>query len=187
MARFPKHVVIIAHIDPSKPDGVAFHMETPNGEKLESLVFSKNDEKMAKKDEHELHFSLVQESGQTLEFAQSLTDVLWVAWGDKDHEPPCPQSQPANCPDPVFYAEKSTPKKLTVVNTNPDETFFSFTINFTDRTATGAKKLIPFDPIGENKNGGIGRTDPWGFTASTTTTVVLVGAAAVLLGYLLLS
>jgi len=184
--RFPKHVNIIAHEDASKPDGVAFHLETPNGEKLESIVFSKDDELMAKKDEHELHFSLVQESGMTLEFAQSLTDVLWVAWGDKDHIPPCPTSGTGKA-DPIFYAEKSVPKKLTVVNTNPSNSFFSFTINFVDSSTQGVKKLIPYDPIGDNRNGG-SSIDPKGIaSASISNTMIAVGVALVLaVGYVLL-
>ena len=185
--RYPKHVNIIASEDPSKPDGVDFHLEKPDGTRLASIVFDKGGEGMSHDDEHEVHFSLVQESGMTLEFAQSKKDVLWVAWGDKDHEPPCPETQPANCPDPVFYAEKSAPKKLTVVNTNPKKSFFSFTINFVDPHSQTPTKLIPFDPIGENKNGGIGASES-SFALASSTVALLVGVAVVLaIGYVLLT
>ena len=186
--RYPKNINIIAKLDPAKPDGVDFHMERPNGDKLETVVFDKKDDPgMGKGDEHEVSFTLIQETGMTLEFAHSLTDVLWVEWGTATKEPPCPETEPENCPDPIFYAERSTPRRMTAVNTNPSQQFFSFTINFTDRTATGPKKLIPFDPIGENKNGGIG-LDPSGFTASTSTLTILAGVAVVLaIGYILLS
>jgi hypothetical protein len=184
MARYPKHINVIAHDDPQKPDGVEFHLEDTKGNKLESIVFSKKDDGMYQSDQHELHFKLVQEKGMTLEFAQDLKDALWVAWGDKNHIPPCPKVRPANCPDPVFWAEHSAPNNLTVINTNPDSKFFSFTLNFVDSTATGAAKLIPYDPIGENQNGGINRS--WLSDVSTTTIVVGVAVVAVL-GFVLLT
>lgn len=185
--KFPKHVNIIAARDPSKPDGVHFHMERPNGAELESIVFDKKGEGMGKQDDHELKFKLIQESGMTLEFAQDLKDVLWVAWGDKDHEPSCPMAPPANWPDPVFFAETSAPKRLTVVNKNPDNRFFAFTINFTDKAATGPKKLISYDPIGENKNGGSTKNPGFNASMNTTVTVVACVAIALVIGYVLLT
>jgi len=154
MARYPRHINIIAERDNSKPDGVAFRMETPQGGQLEALVFSKDDERMKKEDEHEVHFKLVQEGGMTLEFAQSLRDALWVAWGTASNSPECPKSRPANTPDPIFYAERSSVDKLRVVNTNPDSCKFAFALNFVDPHSTTPTKLITYDPGGENQDGG---------------------------------
>lgn len=157
MARYPKHINVIAVRDSSKPDGVDFHMETPQGRRLETLVFSKDAEKMARKDEHEVHFRLVQQSGMTLEFAQSLQDALWVEWGDETAQPDCPKSRPRASPDPIFYAERSPGNKLVAVNTNPAKAFFSFALNFVDPHSPTPSKLISFDPGGENQNGGVER------------------------------
>ena len=92
----------------------------------------------------------------TLEFAHSKQDVLWVEMGDEDNMPDCPKEEPDQ-PCAIFYAEKSTPNMLTVVNTNPCRQHFSYTINFVDRTNQGPKKLIPYDPGGTNTNEGENR------------------------------
>lgn len=170
--KFPKHVNIIAKRDSSKPDGYKFHMESPNGSHLEVLSFNKTDEKMKEKDVHEVYFRLIQEQGMTLEFAHNLEDALWVAWGDEDTIPPCPTKRPDK-KDEIFYADRSRPRTLVAVNTNPSRQFFSFCINFVDSTASGPKKLIPYDPPGDNQDGGIGMTDQ---------RFVLVGAISGALG-----
>ena len=173
MARKGMKVTIVAKIDQSKPDGVDFRMEDENGAQLDTLVFSKDKYPgMKKNDDHEVSFELDQEQGLTLEFAHSLDDVLWVEMGDKETMPPCPTKEPDPKTD-IFYAEKSRPLKMTAVNTNPCKQLFSFTINFTDRTNQGPKKLIPFDPGGSNQNGG----EP-PFTDASINTNLVVGAIA---------
>jgi hypothetical protein len=158
MSRRPMHVTIVAEEDASKPDRIAFHMEDSKGCKLPDdipLTFSKKGHSppMYKTDEHEIHFKLKQDPGMTLEFAHSKQDVLWVEMGDEDNMPDCPKEEPDQ-PCAIFYAEKSTPNTLIVVNTNPCKQHFSYTINFVDRTNPGPKKLIPYDPGGTNSNEG---------------------------------
>jgi hypothetical protein len=184
MARKAKHIIIFAKSDSNKPNGVDFHMEDAKGCKLESIVFNKFDEGMYKEDQHEVHFKLVQEKGMTLEFAQNLDDVLWVAWGDQDHIPECPKTRPPNTPDPIFYAENSAPNQLRVVNTNADKSFFNFAINFVDRTATGPVQLITYDPIGENQNSGIHRWDTfYDFVTAPSTMLVVNLVLVIAVGY----
>ncbi|MFS8085826.1 MAG: hypothetical protein ACMG6H_09365 [Acidobacteriota bacterium] len=108
---------------------------------------------MKKNDNHEVRFKLVQESGMTLEFAQSPSDALWVAWGTETTYPPCPKTKPSQ-PDTIFYAEKSIGNKLVAVNTNPAVCLFSFTLNFVDPHSSTPAKLIPYDPGGGNQDGG---------------------------------
>ena len=185
MARKQKHIIIFAKRDSDKPDGVDFHMEGAEGCKLESIVFNKYKEQMYKDDHHEVHFRLVQESGMTLEFAQSLDDVLWVAWGDPDHIPACPKARPPSTPDPIFHAEHSAPNHFRAVNTNIEKSFFSFCINFVDRTATGpGVKLIPYDPIGENQNSGINQWNAFSDFVTAPSTMLAISLALVIaVGY----
>jgi hypothetical protein len=188
MARFKTSYNVIAKADPQSANGVHFDLADDDGNKPENLEFDKSKhDNMGKKDDHEVSFALIQEPGMTLEFAQGLKDVLWVAWGDESHAPACPKTMPATCPDPIFFADHSAPNKLRTVNTNPAHCWFSFTLNFVDPHSQTPTKLIPFDPIGENKNGGIGRSDS-SFALTSSTVALLIGVAVVLaIGYVLLT
>ena len=178
---------VIAKLDPSAPDGVHFDLADDDGNKPENLEFDKSKHSgMGKKEVHEVTFELIQEPGMTLEFAQSRKDALWVAWGDATHAPACPTSRPATAPDPIFYAQQSSPNKLKTVNVNPAHCWFSFTLNFVDPHSQTPTKLIPFDPIGENKNSGIDRSDT-SFVTSTTVAVVACVAVVLAIGYVLLN
>lgn len=175
MARKGMTVTIVAKIDQSKPDGVDFHMEDEDGVQIDTLVFRKDKYPgMKKDDDHEVSFGLDQEQGLTLEFAHSLDDVLWVEMGDDQTIPPCPTTEPAQ-KSTIFFAERSRPRRMVAINTNPKCQKFSFTINFIDRTNSGPKKLIPFDPGGSNENGGVG------FMDTQLNTLILVGFASAVL------
>jgi len=184
--KVPKHFKIVAEPDAKKPDGVDFHIADAKGFRVETLIFNKKLEGMHHDDDHEVHFELIQESGMTLEFAQSLDDVLWVAWGDKTHIPACPKKKPPPVTPAIFYATGSHVNKMTAVNTNPQECYFSFCINFVDPHSQTPTKLIPFDPIGENQNSGITRS--WLSDMSATTMAVGIAAVAIVavLGFMLL-
>ena len=179
MARKPMQVTILAKPHPTDAAEYAFQIEDHHKTKLKAsdpLVFRKGDfPGMKKSDVHEVKFKLDQQPGMTLEFAQSAEDVFWVAMGDEHTEPPCPDERPDKASD-VIFVDKSTPQVLTVINTNPCPQKFSFTINFVDRTHTGPKKLIPYDPGGSNQNGGIDGFDP-----GIATNVIAGAVAAVAL------
>lgn len=176
---FNKKIIIIAENDPQAEDRVRFRMEDKDGCELTSLVFSKDREPgMKKADHHRVIFKLVQDSGMTLEFAPSEADALCVLWGTKT-------DLPAECPkapmpkDPIFYAHKSNGNTLVAINTNPDERKFKFTLNFVDPHSSTPNKLIPYDPPGDNQDGGIGKFD-WnhalvgvGSAVATTATIAL--------------
>lgn len=174
MARKKENVTIVAKPHATKAGQYDFHMEDDQGRELLTLEFSKDKYPgMKKNDDHEVHFELVQQEGMTLEFAHSLDDVLWVEMGDEYTMPPCPKKEP-NPPCTIFYAEKSHPRKMIAVNTNPARQKFSFTINFVDSTHQGPKKLIPFDPGGSNQNGG----EPPDIIDAGISTNVIIGAIA---------
>jgi hypothetical protein len=177
---WPKKINIVAAPDPHAENGVTFHMEDQNGDELETLVFNKDQEPGMKKDEHhEVRFKLIQESGMTLEFAQSPSDALWVAWGTRDTYPACPQTKPAQ-KDTIFYATKSNANTLTAINTNPTECLFSFSLNFVDPHSSTPTKLIPYDPGGGNQDGGEPPFIGGDISASTGTVRVIALAVGVL-------
>lgn len=186
---WPKRINIIAENDPHAENGVSFRMEDQHGFELTSLVFSKDQEPgMNKKDHHEVRFKLIKQSGMTLEFAPTEADALCVVWGTKTAFPSeCPKAPMPK--DPIFYATKSNGNTLVAINTNPDERKFNFTLNFVDPHSSTPHKLIPYDPPGDNQDGGIGDFD-WshvlvgvGSAVMTTATIAL---AASLGGYRLL-
>ena len=173
--RWTKKITVVAETDPQAPDGVAFHMEDENGDELLTLDFSKDQiQGMMKNDNHEVRFKLNQESGMTLEFAQSPSDALWVAWGTETTYPPCPKTKPST-PDTIFYAEKSNGNTLVAVNTNPAVCLFSFTLNFVDPNSSTPTKLIPYDPGGGNQDGG---TPPFQNVGSFTAYLVIALVSA---------
>lgn len=178
MKKIKTEITIIAEPDPAKPDGVSFRMTDEDGACLDTLVFDKKKNGMSKNEVHDVHFRLVQQSGMTLEFAQSLNDVLWVTWGSPDSPPPCPTTRPPEDPDPQFWAYQSTPKKMKARNKNPEQQWFSFTINFVDPKSSTPTKLIPYDPVGENKNGGIDRFQMFLASISEPATVMVVSLLA---------
>ena len=177
---WPRKINIIAAPDPHAENGVSFHMEDEKGDELETLIFSKDAQPGMKKDDHhEVRFKLVQESGMTLEFAQSPSDALWVAWGTRDTYPPCPEAKPSQ-PDTIFYATKSNGNTLVAINTNPSECLFSFSLNFVDPDSSTPTKLIPYDPGGGNQDGGEPPFIGGDFTANTNK----VGMIALVVGIL---
>ena len=186
---FDKKIIIIAERDPHAADGVHFRMEDKDGCELTSLVFCKDREPgMKKGDRHRVIFKLVKDSGMTLEFAPTEADALCVLWGTKTDLPAaCPKAPMPK--DPIFYADKSNGNTLVAINTNPEKLKFKFTLNFVDPHSSTPNKLIPYDPPGDNQDGGIGFFE-WnhvlvgvGSAIMTTATIAL---AASLGGYRLL-
>ena len=158
MARKEMKVTIHAEPHATKAGEYQFYMTDHKNQTVKGntpLTFRKRDfDEMKCSDHHEVKFKLDQEPGMKLEFAQSLDDVLWVTMGKEGDPgfPACPTEKTAK--NDVFFAERSSGNTLTVINTNPCEQNFSFTINLVDSTATGPQKLIPYDPPGSNQNGG---------------------------------
>jgi hypothetical protein len=180
MGRVEMTVKVFAKKDSSAKDGIQFHLEDCDGCVLDRVVFDKTKHKgMHKKDEHLVYFELHQDPGMMLKFATDANVALWVAQGTEKRPPPCPQVQP-NTFNPIFYGCDSQASKLTAVNSNPKKCFFSFTLNFVDSKSATPNKLISYDPVGQNKNGGVGLHD-----SNVDYAAVLIGAAAAgLLGYL---
>ena len=160
-------------------------MEDERGRQLTSLVFSKDQEPgMNKKDHHEVRFKFIQESGMTLEFAPKEADALCVVWGtETDFPAECPKAPMPK--DTIFYAEKSNGNTLVAINTNPGKKKFNFTLNFVDPHSSTPHKLIPYDPPGDNQDGGEDRFETDNLFSTNT---VLVGVAAIaLIGILYLA
>ncbi|MEO7364839.1 MAG: hypothetical protein ABIW03_00800 [Sphingomicrobium sp.] len=126
------------------------------GKKTGTLTFDKDKDKMKKKDNYDIHFDLVNQDGLNLEFlqdSQNVQNVMWVAKGTATAPPACPPSQTS---DPEFTVTSVTASTLDVTNTDQDQCMYKFALNFID-TGNG-NKAEQFDPIYDNKNGGINRS-----------------------------
>src|SRR4051794_13110929 len=133
MARVTRNInIIIEKDDSGKP---CFRMEEKgdalvrNAKGVECIRFNKHDEKMDKNDHHEVQFKLVDKDGADLVFTQNRDNVMWAKIVPEIDD---------DCPDSgqwlagKFYAEKvfGEQKHLTVINTNMDQEYVAFRLNF---------------------------------------------------------
>lgn len=155
--RIAMNVNVIAQRSANNPpDNISYHLEDGDGCLLESLVFSKDQiAGMKKNDAHEVTFTLVQEQGMSLEFASPPDRAMWVNRGTANDIPSCPTSQPAKN-NAVFHATSSQGKTLVAINKNPQKCFYRFSLNFVDPNGSDPNYLYCFDPVGDNRNGGVG-------------------------------
>jgi hypothetical protein len=145
----PRPIVIKSKRKPGTND-IEFKM-LDGGKGTERPIFDKRAEKMAPDDYHEITYTLVNGPGlDSVRFAPSLDDVMWVVKGTDTQEPECPETRVPRNPD--IYAVKSDGLTLTVHNLNPERALYAFTLNF---VREGHDDLIPYDPIYDNRNGGV--------------------------------
>jgi hypothetical protein len=147
-------IVIKSKIVPGTND-VEFEM-LDRGKVNHRPAFDKTADQMLPSDYHEVVFTLKNGPGlKDLRFAPNIDDVMWVVKGTATEEPPCPKTRVPKHPD--FYAvDPIEPLQLTAHNLNPVRAFYAFTLNF---ERTGHADLIPFDPIGDNRDGGLGKSN----------------------------
>lgn len=125
--------------------------------KTNTFTFSKDDFKamdMVKEDHHYVEFTLVADTTKTgIRFPQNPENAMWVV-------------NQARCPGPKDKCEYDVMKPLAVigedtllaVNFNQKKgQIFGFTLNFVEKTTaddTNPGNYIPWDPIGNNQDGG---------------------------------
>lgn len=146
--------------DPSAPHGVRFSM--PNGD----LTF-KNDGN----DGFRVFFNIKDPHNTGYRFPDDRREAMWV----EEMAPGAPDA----CPDDYAYWDQFEAKQvmnnnrtLRVRNRNRKETKFGFTLRLTKNPANNGP-CIPYDPIGDNKNGN------WNIlSVGTGTAAAITGAGA---------
>lgn len=157
MGRY-RTVDIYVEPDPNSDNGYGFSMKE-NGSQKSTLVFDKNSDGMKKAEHYQLDIKLHNEKGADLRFSEKMDKVLWakaIQPGEKCPDSPCFLNGIFYVADPGDI--KAT--KLTVVNTDMDWLNFAFALNFVPKGEVEgpATKYICYDPIGENRNGGVTRS-----------------------------
>lgn len=120
----------------------------------------------------DITFTLQNQGGANLEFVQNVNDVMYVIRGSNNHLPRCPKNNAGN-PATPFSVTSVSANTLEVSNANPNVCFYKFALNFVDKNNNN--KIIPYDPIYDNRNGGNQ------FALSATTAAIGGAAAGVLL------
>lgn len=151
-----KEVSVNVHVKPdaSQPSGYDFWMDV-GGTKKSTLSFDKTKDKMKKSEHYDVVFTLHNEDGADLVFSKLSNIVTWAAATDG----PTGACPPANSNFPGWSVDPDTPitdYSLSVINTDDTEQYFSFCLNFVPKgTIEGPNTIyIPYDPIGDNKDGG---------------------------------
>jgi hypothetical protein len=174
-------VDIFAEPDSNSSSGYSFSM-TKGGKGASTLVFDKNEHGMKKSEHFKIAFKLHNTKGANLRFSKLADQVMWAM----ATEGPTGQCPPPQSAFPGFYVDPATyiqDDLLTVVNEDMDVQAFSYCLNFVPvGTVEGPDTVyVPYDPIGENRNGGVTR----GFTtylASPAVAVAAVVAIAAVIG-----
>jgi hypothetical protein len=146
-------VDIYAKPDTTKPSGYDLWMEK-DGQKTDRLIFDKTNDKIKTTENYDVQFKLHNKENANLRFATFTDKALW-AKPVEDLSEPCPDQ--ACFMNGVFYLESVDKDQLSVINTNPAPQLFKFAINLMpDGTVENEDTTyIWFDPIGENRNGGL--------------------------------
>ena len=181
MARdVPARVNIIAHLDTTAEDGIRWEMQS-KFKKDKQLVF--NNERIG--DEFLITFDLDDKTGLNLVCPDNLDDAMWVSAGVEKGDPQCPKL--TACHNEVFQAvgvsPNGNPTKLTVRNKNNKVENIAFSLRYLpkNKDQNDPGNFVIFDPISQNKNGGVPFQD-----SSVNYLALLLGAGAVAaLGYLI--
>lgn len=126
-----------------EPDNQFYNEDT------NTFRFSKDDFRdMATVDYHLIEFRLVNdETKRGLRFPNRAKDAMWVV-----NRPACPVATDENQYDVVKPLAVVNDHTLLAMNLNKTKGSFGFRLNF---VGTGSTDYIPWDPIGENSDGGI--------------------------------
>jgi hypothetical protein len=146
-------VEVIATQDSTAPHGVRFEIESDHKGGKDLLVFDKTHDGMKKHDSYRVEFDLDDKTTFKLQFAPSLADAIWVSPGSQQ-APPCPTQK---CDNGEFTPVDVSKKKLTVVNLDSSVEKMAFTLRFLKEgdDPSNPANYIPFDPITDNRDGGI--------------------------------
>lgn len=177
-------IIVRPNPTPTGPkDQYLFSMDEGKGDTNE-LTFNKTKDGMKSNDVYSIKFKLKNKDGAALRFSKDPSKVLW-AKPVASKTDACPNN---DCfMDGVFYVDPNSSIKdeeLTVINTDPAVQLFKFAFNF---LPPGKSDPLPnsdyvyYDPIGNNENGGIGKSIDSFATAPSMT--VGGAAAGALIGY----
>jgi hypothetical protein len=144
---------IYAKPDTTKPSGYDVWMEE-NSRKTDRLVFDKTKDNMKKTENYDVRFKLHNKDNANLRFATPTDKALW-AKPVEDLSEPCPDQ--ACFMNGVFYLDSVDRDELSVINTDPAAQLFKFAINLVPEGTVEDENTtyVWFDPIGENRNGGL--------------------------------
>ncbi|HMI41340.1 MAG TPA: hypothetical protein VK485_08955 [Sphingomicrobium sp.] len=149
-------------------NGVKFSMQSSLLSN-DRLKFYKNSNNMKADDFYLLDFCLDDKTdAKDLQFVSDLNEVLWTKTTADPKE--CLSSRPGTSYNEFRAIAVPTPTNLLVVNDDSHTQLFTFALNFVRGGAddTDPANFITYDPIGDNKNGGIT------FQSSATALTLLV-------------
>ena len=179
-----RYINIVATADASAPHGVSFAMEE-NGVNVTTLLFDKTADKMKKWDEYHVHFHLVNQPGVDLWFTDNLDNAMW-AYSDTAAPPPCPPPPGSSMKNEfdVINLDKDQ-MTLNVRNKDTNREWLTFCFNF---LPNGQKddptQYVPYDPIGQNTDGGSRFSSATLITAAVAAVAVVAVVAIVGTKYL---
>lgn len=140
----------------------------------DTLSFDKNKNKMPKSESYMIHFALENAPDTNLVFLQdskNKQECMWVAEGSKLQAPHCPKGSASH---PEIQVDSVADLELVVENRDLTECKYKFVLNFQD--LDNNRKVVRYDPIYENKNGGVPSSS---MGLSTGPAAIVVGAIAV--------
>lgn len=143
-----RNITVVATEDTNELSGVSFNMYE-NGQNLNHRIVSEKTNGMRKGDHHEVVFTLDDRTGLGLRFASDPNMAMWVKRGWLGMTPHCPRSPKSHRHIPPH---RVAPTELEVHNLNPIRSKYKFALNF---VREGNPRLISYDPIWENRNGGV--------------------------------
>lgn len=139
----------------------------------DTLEFDKTKDKMKKSDVYDIHFSLENSADTNLVFLDdpnNRDECMWVAKGSKQQPPACPSSRVSH---PEFAIKTVSDLALTVENKDNEECKYKFVLSFVDKD--DGNKVVRFDPIYDNKNGGLQTT----VSSMSGGPIILLGVATI--------
>ncbi len=140
--------------DGDPPEKLQFSLESDlkKDRTTDELVFDKSKNNMKKADHYLIEFDLDDKSGLSLRFAPNPMEAFWVKMDSTE----CPKA--ASYSNEVYAVgiDKSG-EKLTVRNEDSRCAMFAYALRFLKKGAdpNDPANYIPFDPIGDNRNGGV--------------------------------
>lgn len=148
-------VTVKAFDDPTKPKGVGFSMQS-SLLSAGRLKFYKNSNNMKAEDFYLLDFILDDRTNAGgLAFVSDLDQVLWTKATTDPTE--CINAHPGGNFSEFRAVAVPVPTNLLVVNYDSTSQLFAFALNFVRGAIANPTPadFITYDPIGDNKNGGV--------------------------------
>jgi len=151
-------VEVIAFDDSSAPKGVGFRMKSSLKNGKGYLEFYKTNNGMHGDEFYLIEFSLTDDTkhpARDLKFVSDLAHVVWTKITNDPNE--CLNSWPGNSYSEFQAISVPTSDSLIVLNLDSQQQLFAFALNFVSGLDSDSDpaNFITYDPIGENRNGGV--------------------------------